>query len=222
MDLHEIPEFGAYPQIHAFLQRHVSMQLGEVRDMLRTPLPEVGFTSGCNFAACCVLCGLVSGISVSIYQPHHPTIMVRKGKRKGKKEWVGTGSAFKGLLNDHFPWPSSQSSTPTILAAEIYDSFRNPLAHALGVQEKVVGKVRIERCGPLTEAQLAELDRLALRPAWLPTTLRISGAEVHLLVEGFYRDFVVMMQSLARDSGQMKAAEARFSRGRAIWRMGKP
>lgn len=222
MDLHQIPEFAAYPSVCSLLERHVSMQLGDVRDMLRTPLPDAGITHGCNFAACSVLCSLVSGISVSIFQPRQPTVTVKRGKRKGKKEWVGSGRAFKCLLEDLFPWPSSQSAQSTVLAAEIYDYFRNPLAHALGVQEKVAGRIVIERMDPLTDQQLTELDQLATRPWWLSSTLTVAGNDRHLLVEGFYRDFLVMMQSLARDSTQMSAAEARLAKGKVVWRLGKP
>jgi hypothetical protein len=217
MDLHEIPEFVGYSKVYTFLQQHVSMQLGDVRDMLRTPLPAVGFTHGCNFAACNALCSLISGISVSIYQPRQPTQTVKGGTRKGKKEWVGSGSAFKSLLRDHFPWSSQRS-----YEAEINDFFRNPLVHAVGVQEKVSCQVVINRCGPLTGPQLDELDRLGTRPAWLPATLTVTNGDVRLLVEGLYRDFLTTMQSLARDSTQMNSAEARFAKGVVIWRMGKP
>ena len=113
-------------------------------------------------------------------------------------------------------------SDPRVLSADIYDYFRNPLSHALGVQEDVAGRVEITRLGALTDQQILALDELAVRPTWLAPTLATSGNERKLLIEGFYRDVLEMMQRLARDSSQMSAAEARFVGGKVIWRAGTP
>lgn len=80
---HEIQEFSSYPNVHAFLEHHVSMQFGDVREMLRLPLPALQMTHACNFAAAGTLCGFISGISVSIYQPSKTTAME---KIKGIKQ----------------------------------------------------------------------------------------------------------------------------------------
>lgn len=71
--------------------------------MLRLPLPVLKITHACNFAAAGTLCGLISGISVSIYQPPKTTEM-KKIKGVMQKVWVGSGYAFKQLLKDFYPW----------------------------------------------------------------------------------------------------------------------
>jgi hypothetical protein len=43
-----------------------------------------------------------------------------------------------------------------------------------------------------------------------------------LLIDGFYRDILEMLQKLARSSAQMSAAESRFQQGKLIWRSGTP
>ena len=32
-----------------------------------------------------------------------------KKSRKGKKEWIGTGEAFKQLLKDFYPWEQGEN-----------------------------------------------------------------------------------------------------------------
>ena len=172
---HEIQEFSSYPNVHAFLEHHVSMQFGDVRSMLRLPLPALQMTHACNFAAAGTLCGFISGISVSIYQPSKTTEM-KKIKGIKQKVWVGTGYAFKQLLKEFYPWGAGQN--PDILPAAVYDYFRNPLAHALGVHSNVACRIDISRLAlvdqhgvrqetGLTEEQVKELGSLRPGPPGL-------------------------------------------------------
>lgn len=227
---HEIQEFSSYPEVHAFLENHVSMQFGDVREMLRLPLPALQMTHACNFAAAGMLCGLISGISVSIYQPSKTT-KIKKIKSKKQKVWVGTGYAFKQMLKDFYPWGAGQN--PDILSDAVHDYFRNPLAHALGVHSNVACRIDINRLAlidqhgvrqetGLTEEQVKELGELMARPSWVGPGLTGSGNNWTLLIEGFYRDILEMLQKLARNSAQMSAAESRFQQDKWIWRSGTP
>lgn len=227
---HEIQEFSSYPNVHAFLEHHVSMQFGDVREILRLPLPALQMTHACNFAAAGTLCGFISGISVSIYQPSKTTEMKKINGIK-QKVWVGTGYAFKQLLKDFYPWGAGQN--PDILPAAVYDFFRNPLAHALGVHSNVACRIDISRLAlvdqhgvrqetGLTEEQVKELGQLTARPSWAGPGLTGSGNNWTLLIEGFYRDSLEMLQKIARSSAQMGAAESRFQQGKLIWRSGTP
>jgi hypothetical protein len=102
----ELPEIGTTrnfhnPEMARGIFRHVSMQLGDVREMLRLPLPTLNMTHACNFAAAGTLCGFISGISISIYQPVKTTEM-KKYKGIMQKVWVRPGYAFKQLLKDFY------------------------------------------------------------------------------------------------------------------------
>src|SRR4051812_45502518 len=105
MLLADIPEFKNYQNVSVFIRDHLSMQFEDIRSMMWLPLPALGIGHACNFAAAATLCNLISGISVSLFMPSNPT----KKSRKGKKEWIGTGEAFKQLLKDFYPWEQGEN-----------------------------------------------------------------------------------------------------------------
>jgi hypothetical protein len=215
--LADIPEIRAYPAVSAFVTDHLSMQFGDVRSMMRLPLPDLGIGHACNFAATAVLCNLVSGVSVSLYMPKSPVMM----DQKGKKHWVGSGEAFKRLLEDFYPWGKDEDGKQR--ARVLYDLFRNPFAHALGVHGKTGYRIVVARLsGGLQEAQLEQLERSATRPAWLPPGLSGGGNRWSVVAEGLYRDVFHMLWNLARNKTQMTQAEKRFKARSVIWRVGKP
>ena len=218
MLLADIPEIKAYPAVSAFVTNHLSMQFGDVRSMMRLPLPDLGITHACNFAATAVLCNLVSGVSVSLYMPKSPV----KTNQKAERQWVGSGEAFKLLLEDFYPWGQGEDGKQR--AKVLYDLFRNPFAHALGVHGKTRYRIGVaRRPGPgLQEAELEQLESSATRPAWLPAGLSGGGNQWNVVAEGFYRDVFHTLWNVARDKAQMTQAEKRFKAGRVIWRVGKP
>jgi hypothetical protein len=203
MLLSEIPEFMSYPTVSTFVKDHLEMQFGDVRSMLRLPLPALGITYACNFAAAAVLCHVISGISVSLFRPITP---VR-----------GSGDAFKRLLEAFYPWQSGEDGAERAIV--LYDLIRNPAAHALGVHGSAdyLIYIRRPRTG-LEEAEIDEMERSPTRPQWLPPGLSGAGNRWDLVVDGFYRDVFHMLWRLASDHHQMSAAEKRFSAGTIIWR----
>ncbi|MCK4389476.1 MAG: hypothetical protein KAV83_04460 [Desulfobacterales bacterium] len=221
----DIPEFNNYKNVCAFVRDHLSMQFGDVRSMMRLPLPGLGIVHACNFAAAATLCNLISGISVSLFIPANPV-----KARKGKRQWIGTGQTFKQLLENFYPWQPVERGTEG--AKVLYDLFRNPFAHALGVHSKAHYQIQVTRISimkkenepatGLLDDQLEEIERSSTRPSWLARGLSGAGKQWNLLVEGFYRDVFHMLWNLAKDKNQMSEAEKRFSRGRIIWREGKP
>jgi hypothetical protein len=179
------------------------MQFGDVRSMLRLPLPALGITYACNFAAAAVLCNLISGISVSLFKP---TTGVR-----------GSGDAFKRLLEAFYPWQPGENGAERAIV--LYDIIRNPAAHALGVHDSAdyLIYIRRPRTG-LEDAEIDEMERSPTRPQWLPPGLSGAGNQWDLVVDGFYRDMFHMLWRLAKDHHQMSAAEKRFSAGTIMWR----
>jgi hypothetical protein len=187
----DIPEFQLYPRVHAFVRDHLSMQFGDVRSMMRLPLPHLGITHACNFAATAVLCNLISGISVSLYLPPNAV----RTNEQGEKQYVGAGTAFKLLLEHYYPWQPRENRQER--ARVLYDLFRNQLAHTLGVG-KADYVIFIRRFpGPgLQENQLKEIECSASRPTWLVPGLSGYGKQWDLLVEGFYSDVFHMLWKL--------------------------
>lgn len=108
MLLSDIPELRNYPHVFTFVRDHLSMQFGDVRAMLRLPLRKSGIEYGCNFAVTATLCNLVSGISVTMFKPSKFTRV-----DKGKKKWIYSGTAFKQLLKNHYPWEPGEKLCPS-------------------------------------------------------------------------------------------------------------
>ena len=218
MLLHEILELRNYPNVLAFVEEHLSMQFADVRSMLRLPLPEQGIDDpeygGCNFAVAATLCNLVSGISVTMFKPSKSTRM-----DKGKKKWIYSGTAFKQLLKNHYPWEPRDN--PTDGANALYYLFRNPLTHALAVHGKSSYQIRVKK-NSLHNEQIRQIEESPIRPNWLSPGLSGSGKQWTLDSRGFYRDVFHTFLDLAKDRQQMTEAEKRFSTGRIIWRGGNP
>lgn len=221
----DILEFKNYMNVYAFVKRHLSMQFGDIRSMMRLPLPALGIGHACNFAASATLCNMISGISVTLFIPPNPITT----DKKGKKHWIGPGNAFKLLLEHFYPWSAGQNAKDS--AKVLYDLFRNPLAHALGVYGAAHYQIEIKQVvfnnsngqtTGLQDNQIEEIEKSPNRPAWLPAGLSRSGNQWNLFVEGFYRDVFHMLWNLAKDSSQMIKAEKRFSKKPILWREGKP
>jgi len=94
----------------------------------------------------------------------------------------------------------------------LYHRFRNPLAHAFGIQEKEqkrlvlgIGK------GTSREADIEALEKLTSRPVGLPTIAVVPGSKT-LIVEGLYWGVREMLRRLTTDENRMKAAEAYLKR----------
>ncbi len=202
MRLSEIPELRNYPHVFTFVRDHLSMQFGDVRAMLRLPLPEPGLEHGCNFAVTDRLCSLISGLSVTIFMPSN----LVGGER------IGSGETYRQLIENFYPWDSGENHRE--LVEFLYDLIRNPFAHSLGVHERSGYNIRIVK-DSLTSEQIEDLET---HPSWPPSGLSRSGQCWTLDARGFYRDVFHMFWNLVRDEQQMNEAEERFSEGLRIWR----
>ena len=201
MLLHEIPELRLYPNVSGFVENHLSMQFGDVRAMLRLPLPEPGLEHGCNFAVTDRLCSLISGISVTIFMPSN----LVGGER------IGSGETYRQLIENFYPWALTEDRREAVEV--LYDIIRNPFAHSLGVHGRAGYDVNIFK-EPLTSDQIEDLERSRTH---LPGLSR-SGQCWTLDARGFYRDVFHMFWNLTRDEPQMNEAEERFSEELIIWR----
>lgn len=155
----------------------VRPHMHDVRAMLRLPLPEVGITAGCNFAALHVLLNVLSGLS-----------------RLMGPSPANSGKAFKSFVKRWYPWrlePAQSRFRQTRGTDVLYNTFRNGFAHDLGLSlesgalnKRNVRRDRLRIGGPapgvikqasLLPDALIELDNVNLRPAWLGSTVVREG-----------------------------------------------
>jgi hypothetical protein len=193
----KFPEFRNYPEVLNFATNHLDMQFNDVRGMMKLPLPAIGITGGCNFAAAAILCNLISGISVVLYTP--------------KRRKAGSGEKFKSLLGDFYPWEPGEKKAEKSKA--IYDLVRNPLAHSLGVLKKGSLPLSIKK-GALTEARLQELENASVRPNWVPLAVTGNSRAYVLSVVGLYWGVFDLVRRLAQSTKQMQQAEERIKTGK--------
>lgn len=204
-----IPSIRNYRYISVFFERLVSRRFRDVRTMLRVPLPDMNEANkeedygGCNFAATVTLCNIISGISVTISRPPNG---------------VGTGKAFKQFLVEFYPWTEDTEQQKEEKSKILYDFFRNPLMHALGIHEEPDYQISCDK-RPLTEEGVEGIETLSpTRPEWLGPSLSGADRKWTLDVPGFYRDVLYMLCNLANDKKQVSDAEKRFSKGEIRWR----
>lgn len=110
---------AATAAVKSSLHLSVRPHLQDVRAMLRLPLPDVGITAGCNFAAVHVLLNVLSGLS---------RLMGTSPKR--------SDAAFRTFVARWYPWrlePSRSSLRQKRGTEALYDSFRTGFAHDLGL-----------------------------------------------------------------------------------------
>jgi len=180
----------ATPEHTRRLIQHLDMLLKDVHAMFRLPLKEEGLTAGCNFAAAVFLLEIIGGISTTLFQGTG---------RSGQK--------FKTVVQDYYPWDLEGRPDRAKAAKELYQFFRNPLAHALGMGGKKGG---IGKQG-FPEDQLEKLELSTSAP--LNPTLQSMPAEdiLSLSVDSLYWGVRVMITRLTDDIAMMTKTEAYLS-----------
>jgi hypothetical protein len=192
------------PQRVRGLIHHIDLSFSDVHAMLRLPIANYRITAGCNFAITHVLMSVIGGASTTLY------------KQTGQ-----VGARFVGLLEDYYPWSLEPPGMPAKgdAAKTIYEVFRNPLTHDLGIDVKgkskgfVVKTKRLKtftssgRDRGLTERKIAALETNGNRPNMSPTLTTTNNKSV-LLVEGLYWGVRRMIESITHDHTRMAAADS--------------
>ena len=177
-----LPE-GLDPDSAKLIRDQLEPQLTDVHAMLRLPIDgDPGLRGGCNLSVTQVLLSVISGVSVTVYDP---SALTRRG---------GRGKLFREVLKKHYPWDEERHLPGARLdadaAAKLYDLFRNPLAHTLGVvdpQDNPSGRRVIIAKGSNTESYIVATEMATSRPAdWTDPTLREKYNELVLWVLSFY------------------------------------
>ncbi|GEM_PF-2592441 len=199
MHLEDIPGIKGRKNVHKFVKDHLSMLFEDVRGII--------VQRGYNFACANLLCDLISGLSVTVYQPTNSNIY--------------SGQAFKTLVQSPF-FPSEPSDTTNdkkLKAEALYDFVRNPLTHALGIDDEPGLDITIgKKPKPLNKRELSNLEKSPKRPTHIKPGLAGGGGKWTLSVEGLHYAVFRLFWNLAQDQGQMDAADARFAAGTFAWR----
>ena len=110
------------------------------------PIESLGIDGGCNFVVALAMCNMISGIARVLYTPAG---QIPRGRD-------GAAIRFKSILRDFFSWELAENREGKINI--LYDVFRNPLTHSLGVQDEPRKRRVWILKSPLDEAQITELE----------------------------------------------------------------
>jgi len=173
--------------------------LHDVHWMLATTLPGGADGPGRQLQnpIAMTLLATVAGVSTELFQAPKGT---------------GTGTRFKDCLIHFFPWdvdpPSGVSNEEA--AGILYDGFRNPMVHFLGLWNPLRTKLGIVFRGTEdAEARVEDLERSNTNPYSDPFLVVTTEKRV-LWLDQFYWDVRQMIQNWARDSDQMAGAHERI------------
>lgn len=191
------------PKVRGLIHRIEVLSFSDVHSMLRLPLHNYRLGAGCNFAIAHVLMAVIAGVSSTLY------------RHTGR-----VGERFTGVLVEYFPWDleSSGSVPPKDAADIIYEVFRNPITHDLGLdlKKKSTGlQIKIKRMKTtapknrdrgLTERQIETLEASSSRPH-MSAAVTVAAHKKVLFVEALYWGVRRMIERLAADVPRMQSAE---------------
>lgn len=179
-----------------FVRNHLDMQFADIHCMLRLPIQTATLHSGLNFAAANSLLSLISGIS-ALLTPEVNTIHQ-------------SGAKFIEALQRYYPWstqPPGNKDSETI-AKHLYQYFRNPLAHTLGLRRKGNFLVRIVKTS-LSEEEIERLEESESPPypAIEYSPVEINGEQIEAIdlhIPSLYWCVRKMFNLLMCDNTQME------------------
>lgn len=198
------------PRVRAFIDKRIEPLFRDVHAMLRLPVNQEGFETGCSMVAALTLFAMVAGLSRVFHFP--------RGLKKNKKPGGDRRRFIDFMRTKYLPFDRPRGKiSHKKAAAIIYEEFRNNLVHALaeeltldnhnrviwsrGLQNEV--KLLKAQNG-LTEEQIAELENGRRLPGMKPTfDMRVSGtAAIH--VGSLYLGLRTTVERLSRDQELMK------------------
>jgi hypothetical protein len=191
-----------FPSLKAFVEWGVNMQLADVRDLLRLPLPGADLYSGQNFAAAGALTSFISGASVWFYDASEEGLRNRRDRTR----------RFREVVELYWPWDDGEIVARDEGIRVLWNYTRNPLAHTLGLPDPADGTVISIAKSPLAEQRLAELDISEKRPEWVgptiaPAETAVPGGAYHLSVPALYWGVQRVLRRLLSDERQAARAE---------------
>ena len=200
----ELDLSDAIPEsVRTVVRRGVEPLLQDVHWMLATAMAEPTDSAPrrqLQVPIAHVLLATVAGISAKLlYAP---------GKKK-------TGERFKECIARFFPWdidpPTGASNDEA--AKILYDAFRNPLVHSLGLNGAGTPVVKIGQVFRGTddaENRVEELERLTVKPYSHPC-LVVTPEKRVLWLDPFYWGVRKLVERWSRDADQVVHADQKFA-----------
>ena len=198
-----VVDCSRFPKLFRFVEWRIDVQLAEVRELLRLPMPEVGLASGQNFAAATSLVNLIAGASVWFYEASTDGLSDRHSGRR-----------FRETLAAYWPWDDGEIVDRAEGTRLLYECVRNPLAHGFGMSRlDDEGSPIAFLKDSLTAERVAELDLAEARPQGIGPTIRPAGAgapaRAYLVaVPALYWGVQRLLRAVLTDEHQLPAAEA--------------
>jgi hypothetical protein len=194
---------GRFPKLASFVEWGIDMQLADVRDLLRLPMPQAGLDSGQNFAATGALVGFLAGASVWFLDASEEAL-TNRGDRSRR---------YRDFLQRYWPWEDGEVVDAAEGIRVLYDYARNPLAHTFGLPDPIDGTLISIRKDPLDFERLEELDLADQRPLWLGPTMEpaptgVRGRAYFLMVPALYWGVQRVLRRVLTDEEQAPKAEA--------------
>ena len=193
----ELPEF-----VDIVIRMGVEPQLEDIHWMLASPTGRPGKSGPprqLQLPIALLLLAIVDGVSTKLFQPN-------------KK--MGSGTRFKECLIRYYPW---DIDPPTGVSREdavkiLYDTFRNPLVHRLGLHDSKYPAVRLGQSfpGDGLEAELERLERSGKKPASEPCLVVTPDSRTLWLVP-FYWGVRMLIERWSCDSVQVSRADEKFN-----------
>ena len=151
-----------------------------------------------------VLLATVAGVSKTLLHP------LQEKSRDGPR--------FKECLNRYFPWGIDPPTgvSPECAAKILYEFFRNPLVHSLGLNKSghpVVKIVQVFRGTGDAENRVEELERLTVKPYSEPCLVVTLEKQV-LWLDPFYWGVRKLVEQWSYDDAQILHADKRLIRKR--------
>jgi hypothetical protein len=191
-----------FPKLFRFVEWRIDVQLAEVRELLRLPMPELGLESGQTFAAAASLVNLIAGASVWFYDASTAGLSDRESGRR-----------FRETLAAYWPWDDGEIVDKAEGIRLLYECLRNPLAHGFGMSRLDDESSPIAFLkDSLTAERVAELDLAEARPQGIGPTFRPAGAgapaRAYLVaVPALYWGVQRLLRAVLTDEHQLPAAE---------------
>lgn len=184
---------AAPPDLHVFVADTFDLYLRDVHGLLSVSAPQTGpIRHQFQIAATVTLLAVVAGASRTIY--------AEEGK---------SGPLFADVLINFYPWDLDPPEGLDKHGASwlLYDYFRNPLVHAVGVKSsRRIVKIGRAFPGLPNKDQVARIDGLAIADLPPQPTLRLESDKAVLWVESFYWGVRKMIERVLADPERCRQA----------------
>lgn len=187
--------------VQKIIRKSVDPLLDDVHWMLATAVSARGPKQQLQFPIALTLLAAIAGVSTQL-------LWVEKS--------TNTGERFRTVLRDYYPWEmdSPQGASKKDAVSVLYDVYRNPLMHNLGLRTETTYQIKIGRILRGTEdaeVSVEELEKQKEKP-YSKSSLVVTPEKRVLWLDPFYWAVRKTIESWATDSEQVTHAAERLQK----------